>query len=356
MANISPKWIKSLGENEIFVFGSNLAGFHGGGAAALAMEWGAVWGQGTGLQGKTYAIPTMFESAAEMKPCIDEFLAFAKARPELTFLVTELGCGIAGFTPKEVAPFFKAVFDENISNVWLPERFVSVLTPAPASKSVLTLVLALIALAVPVGPSAQSTATPAKEPPAMTALRKNYGGNNAVTATFDLSIYWNVREKEEKKSGELLIAPGNKFKVTLGKEAFVSDGKTFWQYSEKNSQVVIRNFSDIDESTVPSKFLLSFLSNRVFAEKQRNGSTLELFWDGKGKSAGIDGDYTSITAVVDEKNGSIKTLKLTDKNENIHTYTFKKTVFDKPPKDDVFRFKPPKGVEALDMRGGVDSK
>ncbi|GBU20541.1 hypothetical protein R80B4_00419 [Fibrobacteres bacterium R8-0-B4] len=229
------------------------------------------------------------------------------------------------------------------------------------SVSILTLMLILTALAIPVSLSAQSTAAAAsKEPPAMAVLRKNYGGISAVTATFDLSIYWNVREKEEKKSGELLIAPGNKFKVTLGKEAFVSDGKTFWQYSEKNSQVIIRNFSDIDASTVPSKFLLSFLSNRAFAEKQRNGSVVELFWDGRGKGAGASppgvDDYTSITAVVDEKAGTIKTLRLTDKSDNIHTYTFKKTAFDKPPKDDTFQFKPPKGVEALDMRDGNGAK
>jgi hypothetical protein len=127
MPNISPKWIKSLSENEIFVFGSNLAGFHGGGAAALAMEWGAIWGQGVGLQGKTYAIPTMFKTAEEMKSYIEEFLAFAKTHPELKFLVTELGCGIAGFTPKDVAPFFKAVIDEDIENVYLPESVAAVL-------------------------------------------------------------------------------------------------------------------------------------------------------------------------------------------------------------------------------------
>jgi outer membrane lipoprotein-sorting protein len=213
----------------------------------------------------------------------------------------------------------------------------------------------MTALVIPVSLSAQAPAA-SKEPAAMALLRKNYGGASAVTAAFDLSIYWNIREKEEKKSGELLIAPGNKFRVTLGKEAFVSDGKTFWQYSEKNSQVIIRNFSDIDASTVPSKFLLSFLSNHSFAEKQRNGSTVELFWDGKGKGAGTDDDYTAITTVADEKTGVIKTLKLTDKNDNIHTYTFKKTAFDKPPKDDTFQFKTPKGVEVLDMREGNASK
>jgi hypothetical protein len=119
----SPKWIDALHENEIFVFGSNSASFHGGGAAHLAMQWGAVWGQGVGLQGQTYAIPTMFDDAAEVKPYVDEFLAFAKAHPELKFLVTEIGCGIAGFTPADIAPLFQPAIDENIENVYLPESF-----------------------------------------------------------------------------------------------------------------------------------------------------------------------------------------------------------------------------------------
>lgn len=121
---ISPKWIKSLQKDEIFVFGSNSAGHHGGGAAALAMKWGAVWGQGSGLQGQTYAIPTMFDSATQIKPYVDEFLTFAKAHPELKFLVTEIGCGIAGFTPDDIAPLFKPAIDENIENVYLPESFI----------------------------------------------------------------------------------------------------------------------------------------------------------------------------------------------------------------------------------------
>jgi hypothetical protein len=118
---ISPGWIKSLQKDEIFVFGSNAAGFHGGGAARLAMQWGAVWGQGAGLQGQTYAIPTMFDTVAEIKPHADEFLNFAKAHPELKFLVTEIGCGIAGFTPGDIAPLFRRAID--IENVYLPESF-----------------------------------------------------------------------------------------------------------------------------------------------------------------------------------------------------------------------------------------
>ncbi|MDR2466272.1 MAG: hypothetical protein LBD35_02665 [Prevotellaceae bacterium] len=123
----SPQWIGSLENNEVFVFGSNLDGFHGGGAANVALKWGAVWGQGTGLQGKTYAIPTMFESADEIRPYADEFIEFAKAHPELNFLVTEIGCGIAGFTAEEIAPLFARAVEEDVENIFLPERFHSVI-------------------------------------------------------------------------------------------------------------------------------------------------------------------------------------------------------------------------------------
>jgi hypothetical protein len=120
---ISPEWIRSLNEGEIFVFGSNTEGFHGGGAARLAMQWGAAWGQGVGLQGQTYAIPTMFDTAAEIKPYVDEFLRFAKAHPEQKFFVTEIGCGIAGFTPEDIAPLFRSAIDEDTENAYLPESF-----------------------------------------------------------------------------------------------------------------------------------------------------------------------------------------------------------------------------------------
>ena len=124
---ISPRWINDLETNEIFVFGSNLKGFHGGGAAAMAYEnFGAVWGQGVGLQGQTYAIPTMQGGVKTIKPYVDEFLEFAKAHPELKFLVTEIGCGIAGFSVKEIAPLFDAAIVENMENVYLPKSFYDI--------------------------------------------------------------------------------------------------------------------------------------------------------------------------------------------------------------------------------------
>ena len=104
---VTSNHIERLQPNEIFVFGSNLSGHHGGGAALLAMnKWGAIWGQGVGLQGQTYGIPTMQGGVETIRPYVDEFIQFATKHPEMTFLVTEIGCGIAGFTPQEIAPIF----------------------------------------------------------------------------------------------------------------------------------------------------------------------------------------------------------------------------------------------------------
>ena len=119
----TPERIAELKANEIFVFGSNLAGSHGGGAARLAYErFGAIWGQGVGLQGQSYGIPTMHGGVEAIRPYVDEFIEFARQHSELTFLVTKVGCGIAGFTVREMAPLFREAID--VENVILPREFV----------------------------------------------------------------------------------------------------------------------------------------------------------------------------------------------------------------------------------------
>ncbi len=121
--HITPQWIDKLEDNEVFVFGSNLEGMHGGGAARIAHKsFGAVWGQGVGIQGQSYGIPTMHGGVETITPYVDEFIEFAKAHPELHFYVTRIGCGIAGFKDEEIAPLFtKAIGMENVS---LPKSFV----------------------------------------------------------------------------------------------------------------------------------------------------------------------------------------------------------------------------------------
>ena len=118
----TPERITELKSNEIFVFGSNLAGAHGGGAARLAYNrFGAIWGQGVGLQGQSYAIPTMQGGVETIKPYVDEFIRFAKEHSELKFLVTKIGCGIAGFKVNEIAPLFYHAIDSE--NIVLPKEF-----------------------------------------------------------------------------------------------------------------------------------------------------------------------------------------------------------------------------------------
>ena len=122
----TPDVINSLADNEVFVFGSNLRGWHQGGAAKHAQRYfGAVWGQGVGLQGQSYAIPTMQGGADTIKPYVDEFIAFAKEHPELRFLVTKIGCGIAGFEEKVIAPLFKDALGHD--NIVLPLDFVKII-------------------------------------------------------------------------------------------------------------------------------------------------------------------------------------------------------------------------------------
>ena len=124
---ITPDIVSELAEGEVFVFGSNLQGWHGGGAARAAYnKFGAVWGQGTGLQGRSYAIPTMQGGVETIEPYVTEFIAFAKAHPELFFYVTRIGCGIAGFRDNEIAPLFAEAL--GVENICLPESFVKVLS------------------------------------------------------------------------------------------------------------------------------------------------------------------------------------------------------------------------------------
>ena len=123
---VTPEWIDNLQENQVFVFGSNLAGMHGGGAARIArLRFGAVMGNGVGMQGRSYAIPTMQGGTETIRPYVNDFIAYAKEHPELTFLVTPIGCGIAGFEPEDIAPLFEEA--SNVENIWLPNSFWEVL-------------------------------------------------------------------------------------------------------------------------------------------------------------------------------------------------------------------------------------
>ncbi len=103
----------SIKEGEVFVFGSNLAGRHGKGAAKTALiYYGAVYGKGEGYQGNSYAIPTKNQnlktlSLSDIQHCAECFINFAKSFPDMKFFLTRIGCGLAGYKDKDIAPFFK---------------------------------------------------------------------------------------------------------------------------------------------------------------------------------------------------------------------------------------------------------
>ena len=126
----TPDYIDTLLPNQIFVFGSNALGYHTGGASGTARKkFGAVWGQAEGLQGQSYAIPVDYgkhvRKDKEVKEAIDRFIAFAKDHPDLFFLVTRVGCGIAGYHDEEIAQFFVGALE--LKNVSLPKSFVDAL-------------------------------------------------------------------------------------------------------------------------------------------------------------------------------------------------------------------------------------
>lgn len=122
----TPENITELEPDDIFVFGSNLEGMHLGGAARTAVEkFGAIMGQGVGIQGQSYAIPTMQGGVDTIKPYVDQFIDLAREWDQNTFYVTRIGCGIAGFRDEEIAPLFRDAL--GLYNVRLPRRWVEIL-------------------------------------------------------------------------------------------------------------------------------------------------------------------------------------------------------------------------------------
>lgn len=122
----TPDFVTELKPNEIFVFGSNIRGMHGGGAARIAnKKFGAEWGVGEGLTGQCYALPTMEGGVDYIAGKVQNFLVCAKTHPELKFYVTKIACGIAGFTVAEIGPLFSDAI--MLENVILPKEFVEVI-------------------------------------------------------------------------------------------------------------------------------------------------------------------------------------------------------------------------------------
>ena len=127
LTRVTPEHIEELQNGQVFVFGSDEFGNHDGGAARLALErFGAILGQARGLQGQSYAIPTNGVDIGTIARYVEEFIWFADQHPDMTFLVTRIGCGVAGYRDEDIAPLFAYAY--SLPNIFLPASFWKVLS------------------------------------------------------------------------------------------------------------------------------------------------------------------------------------------------------------------------------------
>lgn len=119
---ITPRLVKYLRPNEIFVFGSNIKGRHDGGAARYALDhFGAIYSQAEGPQGHSYAIPTVGVDIEEIYKAVQRFIEYARKRSDLIYLVTPIGCGNGGYAPYNIAPMFRDAI--RMKNIKFPQEF-----------------------------------------------------------------------------------------------------------------------------------------------------------------------------------------------------------------------------------------
>lgn len=209
--------------------------------------------------------------------------------------------------------------------------------------SLLVFSIVIILAAVSSFAGEETTLSPAS---LLTLVRRNYNLETPLESKLTLTIYWSVREKEEKKQGRILLAGNECFRVTVGNETFVSNGKTLWNYNSKANQVVIKDFGDVDPALHPSQLFSTYIGTCPFREKKRTVGTAQLSWstDSSGSA------YTTIRLWVEIKTGTILKCALTDRNNNIFTYSFTGTVFGKRAPKEAFDFVIPKGARVVDSR------
>ncbi|MBD3343582.1 MAG: hypothetical protein GF401_00810 [Chitinivibrionales bacterium] len=187
-----------------------------------------------------------------------------------------------------------------------------------------------------------------QEPPIMNKVRKKYRADKTMKTAFELSIYWKIRDREEKKNGHLFLAPDNKFRVELGDAVWVCDGRTWWQYSKATEQVIIKYLLDVDLSHHPTRILTAHLNERKFTLKEKDGAytVVDAVIDPEKEKS----HASTIRLWIDSKSGIIHKLMVVDTKGNISTYTFKKTRIGEQIPEEMFRFEVPKDAKILDMR------
>jgi outer membrane lipoprotein-sorting protein len=182
--------------------------------------------------------------------------------------------------------------------------------------------------------------------PLIGLLRQNYDPSQSIATHYELTIYWSVREKEEKRQGSINLASGDRFCITAGDERFVSNGTTYWHYTPQAEQVVIKNLKEVDLSLLPSQLFARFIVSCPFKQIRSEKGVAELVWISDSSGA----PYRSIVIKVKEKSGRIASCVMTDKNGNLFTYTFTATTLGKKIPGRTFEFAIPKSARIVDLR------
>lgn len=174
------------------------------------------------------------------------------------------------------------------------------------------------------------------------AVKANYD-KKTFSFKFELSTYWSVREKTDKRTGSLIVTPDNKFNVTLGDDIYISNGDTLWSYNKKAAQVTIQNVKKIDLSSLPSGILSQFLYKYTFVPGVVNNGTV-YEWAAEN---GTKSRFVNLKLWADTKN-IITKIETTDDNSNVNTYIFSSIVFNQKVSSKMFAFQIPKNVQVLD--------
>jgi outer membrane lipoprotein carrier protein len=187
----------------------------------------------------------------------------------------------------------------------------------------------------------------APEPPLMNDVRAKFSSAKTIEASFTQKIWWAVREKEEQKTGRILIGQGDKFRVEIGDMTWVSDGTDCWQYSAVTGQVIIRRLADIDLAVHPSRIFSAYLSKSRYETVKEDSlsATVESVPDTAVKTP-----TGKISVVIRKKDVSISSITTRDRNGNHTSYEFKKVKLNAPLRNDIFTFAIPEKAQVLDAR------
>lgn len=197
--------------------------------------------------------------------------------------------------------------------------------------------------------SSDFAATPDSLSPLLSLIRKNYDPETSLSTKFSLTMYWSVREKEEKKQGRIILAPGDRFRVTVDGETFVSNGETFWHYSAYSAgagQVTIKRLAAVDRAMLPSQIFARYIAAYSFRELERKKGVVQLAW----KSDSGSTPYSAIRMEAKESSGRICRCVMTDRNNNTFTYVFTATAFGKKYSKETFEFTARKDTRIVDLR------